>query len=207
MLYRLASVTGRKSATSGVEASSVVATGSASDAPSTSLRANGLRIGLPACFVYPEEVTMNRPTILFAGFLLAAGPLACAQESQPPSQSPEDALVVQQLVAWTRVQKPQPAPQPLPPRDQPVPQPDQQDRQGKPTEPQTHSEQTPTTQSFTGKILKDGSKYVLKVAANTTYELQDAGEVGQYENQAVKVIGSLDSGTNTIRVIKIELLS
>jgi hypothetical protein len=31
--------------------------------------------------------------------------------------------------------------------------------------------------------------------------------VGKYENQTVKVIGSLDSGSNTIRVVKIELLS
>ena len=151
---------------------------------------------------------MKRTTSLFAGFVLAATPLAFSQEPQAPPQSPEDAFVIQQLVAWTRVQKPQPAPQPLPPRDQPVPEPDQQDQQGKqPAEPQTPSQQTPTTQSFTGKILKDGSKYVLKVAGNTTYELQDAGDVGQYENQTVKVIGSLDSGSNTIRVVKIELLS
>ena len=151
---------------------------------------------------------MKRTTSLFAGLLLVATPLAFSQESQAPPQSPEDAFVIQQLVAWTRVQKPQPAPQPLPPRDQPVPQPDQQDQQGKqPAEPQTPSQQTPTTQSFTGKILKDGSKYVLKVAGNTTYELKDAGDVGQYENQTVKVIGSVASGSNTIRVVKIELLS
>jgi Protein of unknown function (DUF5818) len=153
-----------------------------------------------------EEVHfMKRMTSLFAGFVLAVTPLAFSQEPQAPPQSPEDAFVIQQLVAWTRVQKPQPAPQPLPPRDQPVPQPDQQGKQ--PAEPRTPSEQSPTSQSFTGKILKDGSRYVLKVAGNTAYELQDAGDVGQYENQTVKVIGSLDSGSNTIRVVKIELLS
>lgn len=148
---------------------------------------------------------MNRTTNLFAGFLLAVTPLAFAQEPQTPPQSPEDAFVIQQLVAWTRVQKPQPAPQPLPPRETPVPQPDQQGKQ--PADPQTPPEQTPTTQSFTGKILKDGNKYVLKVSGNTTYELQNAGDVGQYENQTVKVIGSVESGSNTIRVVKIELLS
>jgi uncharacterized protein DUF5818 len=148
---------------------------------------------------------MNRTTSLFAGLLFAATPLASAQEPQAPPQSPEDAFVIQQLVAWTRVQKPQPAPQPLPPRDTPVPQPDQQGKP--PADPQTPSDQTPTAQSFTGKILKDGNKYVLKVAGNTTYELQDAGEVGQYENQTVKVFGSVDGGSNTIRVVKIELLS
>ena len=148
---------------------------------------------------------MNRTTSLFAGLLLAATPLGFAQEPQTPPRSPEDAFVIQQLVAWTRVQKPQPAPQPLPPRDTPAPQPDQQGKQ--PADPQTPSDQTPTAQSFTGKILKDGNRYVLKVAGNTTYELQNAGDVGQYENQTVKVFGSVDSGSNTIRVVKIELLS
>jgi len=106
------------------------------------------------------------------------------------------------------MQKPQPAPQPLPPRETPVPQPDQQDQQGKqPAEPHTPPQQTPITQSFTGKIVKDGSKYVLKVASNTTYELQEQGDVKQYENQTVTVIGTLDTGSNTIRVVKIELLS
>lgn len=151
---------------------------------------------------------MNRTTNLFAGFLLAVAPLAFAQQPQPAPQVPEDAFVTQHLVSWTRFQKPQPAPQPLPPRDTPVPQPDQQDKQGnQPADPQGPSQQTPTTQSFTGRILKNGSKYVLKVASNTTYELQGEGDVGQYENQTVKVIGSLDTGSNTIRVVKIELLS
>jgi hypothetical protein len=55
--------------------------------------------------------------------------------------------------------------------------------------------------------VKDGAKYVLKVASNTTYQLDDQGDIRQYENQTVKVVGSLDAGSNTIRVVKIELLS
>jgi hypothetical protein len=98
----------------------------------------------------------------------------------------------------------------MPPQDTPVPQPDQQGNQ--PADPQTPSQTTPRTQAFTGKILKDGNKYVLKVASNTTYELQDQGDLRPaglqpYENQTVRVIGSLDTGSNTIRVVKIELLS
>ena len=81
-------------------------------------------------------------------------------------------------------------------------QPDQQPSQ--PGDPQ--HQQTPT-QSFTGKIIKDGGKYVLKVAGNTTYQLSEQGDVREYENQEVKVIGSLDKASNTIRVVKIELLS
>ena len=148
---------------------------------------------------------MHRTTTVFAGFFLALTPFAFGQESQQAPQTPEDAFVMQQPVAWTRMQKPQPAPQPLPPQDTTVPEPDQQGKQ--PADPQTPSQQTPVTQSFTGKIVKDGDKYVLKVASNTSYELQDQGDVKQYENQNVRVTGKLDSVTNTILVAKIELLS
>jgi len=148
---------------------------------------------------------MNRTTNCFAGFLLAIAPLAFGQEPQLTQQFPEDALATRQLVAWSRLQKPQPAPQPLPPRDTPLPQPDPQDQQGKqPADPQ--NQQTPT-QSFTGRIVKDGGRYVLKVSTNSTYQLDSQGDVKQYENQDVKVIGNLDSTSNTIRVVKIELLS
>jgi hypothetical protein len=151
---------------------------------------------------------MDRTTNLLAGLLLAMAPLAFGQESQSAPQTPEDAFTMQRPVAWTRMQKPQPAPQPLPPQDSTAPEPDQQDQQGKqPADPQATSPQTPVNQSFTGKIVKDGDKYVLKVASNTSYELQDQGDVKQYENQNVRVTGKLDKGTNTIFVAKIELLS
>ena len=148
---------------------------------------------------------MNRMTISYASVLLLMAPLAFGQEPQVKPQFPEDALQSQQLVAWSRLQKPQPAPQPLPPRDTPLPQPDPQDQPGKqPANPQ--NQQTPT-QSFTGKIVKNGGSYVLKVASNATYQLDSQGDMGQYEDQDVKVIGKLDTASNTIRVVKIELLS
>ena len=149
---------------------------------------------------------MNRKTMCFAAVLLAVAPFALAQEPQlAKPQVPEDALAVQQLIAWSRLQKPQPAPQPLPPPDTKIPQPEPQDQQSKqPADPQ--NQQTPT-QSFTGKIVKDGAKYVLKVASNTSYQLDVQSDVKQYENQDVKIIGTLDSTSNTIRVVKIELLS
>jgi outer membrane biosynthesis protein TonB len=141
---------------------------------------------------------MNRTTTCFAGLLLAVTPLAFGQEPQLTTpQVPEDALATRQLIAWSRLQKPQPAPQPLPPRDTPIPQPDQQDQPDqqakRPADPE--NQQVPV-QSFTGKV-----------ASNSTYQLDAQGDVKQYENQDVKVIGNLDSSSNTIRVVKIELLS
>jgi len=151
---------------------------------------------------------MNRTTnwcAAFAAFLVAITPLALGQEPGFTSRFPEDALATQQLVAWSRLQKPQPAPQPLPPRDTPVPEPDGQGQQAKPqSDPQTQPAQT---QSFTGKIVKDGGKYVLKVASNNTYQLDEHSGVKQYEGQEVRVVGNLDKDSNTIRVVKIELLS
>jgi hypothetical protein len=45
------------------------------------------------------------------------------------------------------------------------------------------------------------------VASNMTYQLDEQTNVKQYVNQDVKVIGKLDTETNSIRVVKIELLS
>jgi hypothetical protein len=148
---------------------------------------------------------MNRTTNWLPGILLALTPFAVGQQPQFASQLPEEALASQQLIAWSWLQKPQPAPQPLPPRDTPIPQPDPQGQQAQPpVNPQ--NQQTPT-QSFTGKIVKDGEKYVLKVTSSAAYLLDEQGTLKQYENQNVKVIGSLDPGSNTIHIVKIELLS
>jgi len=151
---------------------------------------------------------MNRMAKWCAGVVLATAPLVFGQDPQLSPQFPEDALASHQLVAWSRLQKPQPTPQPLPPRDTPLPQPDQQAQQTQQTNPPANPDGQPSaTQTFTGKIIEDGGKYVLKVASNMTYQLDEQTNVKQYVNQDVKVIGKLDKETNSIRVVKIELLS
>jgi Protein of unknown function (DUF5818) len=150
---------------------------------------------------------MNRMTNWCIGLCLLSALLAVGQQTQLQPRFPEDALASQQLIAWSRLQKPQPAPQPLPPREMPVPQPDSQSQPPARGSENPQAQQQVPTQSFTGKILKDGGKYVLKVSSNTTYQLSEQGDVKQYENQNVKVIGYLDTDSNTIRVVKIELLS
>jgi hypothetical protein len=62
-----------------------------------------------------------------------------------------------------------------------------------------------SSQTFNGKISKSGGKYVLKdTATQTTYTLDDQDRAKQYEGKTVKVTGSLDSSSNTIRVASIE---
>lgn len=147
---------------------------------------------------------MTRTTILFAMLALAVTPWVAAQQTQPNPQVPEDAFTARQLIAWSGLQKPQPSPQPLPPRDTPVPQPDQSsDQQANP--PGDHGGQTPA-ESFTGKIVKSGDRYCLR-SGSQTYQLSEQAGMQKYESESVRVTGNLDSSTGTIRVLKIELIS
>ena len=146
---------------------------------------------------------------MFAGIVLALTPFALGQEleNQASPRFPADALGSQQLIAWSSQQKPQPAPQPLPPPDKGIPQPDPPAAQ--PANPPAQ-QQTPSqaqNQTFMGKIVKDGDKYVLKGAGGTTYQLGEQSGVKQYEGKDVKITGTLDPDNNTIRIVKIELLS
>jgi|SRR5579872_3405703 len=146
---------------------------------------------------------MNRTTTMLAALIFAVTPWALAQ--QPSPEVPEDAFTTRQLIAWSGLQKPQPTPQPLPPRDTPVPQPDQPtDQQTKPPADQ-NTEQRPT-ESFTGKIVKEGDRYCLR-SGSKTYQLSEQDGLQKFENQPVRVVGSLDSTTDTIRVLKIDLIS
>ena len=154
---------------------------------------------------------MGRLTNLIVAFFFAVAPCALAQQPSPNPQTPEDAFQTRELIAWSSLQKPQPAPQPLPPpgpppRDTPSPQPGEQPDQQAKAPGNSQTEPSPAD-SFTGKIVKDGAEYVLRAAGNTTYHLDEQSELQRFENQNVRVTGRLETGSNTIHVVKIELLS
>ena len=145
-------------------------------------------------------------TSLFAVllFLFVTIPLALAQDlrSQPSPVLPSD-ILGPQLIAWSQLQKPQPVPQPLP--DRPMqPQPDQQPAQS--ANPPAPS-QPPAAQTFTGTIVKDGLRYVLKVSSNTVYQLDDQERAKQYEGKQVKIAATLDATGNSLHITSIELVS
>ncbi len=148
---------------------------------------------------------MKRKTTIIGGIVLSvAAPIVFAQDQSRPSV-PEDLLAAaSDLIAWSYMQKPKPVPEPLPPPDKGVPQPDPQTQQ--PPAPQAPSQEV-TSQTFTGKIVKAGGSYVLKVSNTTTYQLDQQRGAEQYEGKDVKVVGTLDEAANTIHVTKIELLS
>jgi hypothetical protein len=149
---------------------------------------------------------MYRWTSLLAGLIFATVSFASAQQQTDNPQTPEDAFETRQLIAWSSLQKPQPAPQPLPPRDTPIPQPDQApDQQAKPPA-DGNAEQSPA-ESFTGKIVKDGAEYVLRAASNINYRLDQQEDLQRFEDKNVRVTGKLEPGTKRIHVVKVELLS
>jgi hypothetical protein len=67
--------------------------------------------------------------------------------------------------------------------------------------------QPPAAQTFTGTIVKDGTRYVLKVSSNSVYQLDDQERAKQYEGKQVKIAGTLDAIGNSLHITSIELVS
>jgi Protein of unknown function (DUF5818) len=60
---------------------------------------------------------------------------------------------------------------------------------------------------FTGTIVKDRGKYVLKVASGTAYQLDDQQKARQYDGKEVKLVGTQDENQRSVNVVSIELIS
>jgi hypothetical protein len=104
------------------------------------------------------------------------------------------------LVAWTQSQKPDPVPSP-----KPVPLPDQQPEQRPaPEQPPSASpdegHKETAAQTFTGTVLKQAKKYVLKTPEMSTYDLDDQDKARQFEGKKVQVLGTLDASSKLIHV-------
>jgi hypothetical protein len=62
-----------------------------------------------------------------------------------------------------------------------------------------------SVKTFSGKIMKSGDKLVLMdTASKTTYQLDDQQKAQDFLNKTVKVTGTLEASTGTIRVTAIE---
>jgi hypothetical protein len=71
---------------------------------------------------------------------------------------------------------------------------------------QTSKPQDP--KAFTGMIVKDGSKLVLKdMSSNTAYKVDDEKKVKDFVGKMVKITGTLDQSSNVIKVESIEIVS
>ena len=143
---------------------------------------------------------MKRATSLLAASVLSIVPFTLAQDLQnQPTPPLTSDILGPELIVWSQFQKPQPVPQPLP--DPP------EQQQGKSSPTPNPSDKQPDVQTFTGRITMDGGKYVLKMANDNTYQLDDQEKAKQYENKDVKLVGTVDENNHSVRIISIQLIS
>jgi Protein of unknown function (DUF5818) len=68
--------------------------------------------------------------------------------------------------------------------------------------------QTPSAQAFTGRIMKEDGKVVLKdPVTKTSYQIDDTTKVKPFMGKQVKVTGKLDMNSNTLHIETIAPLS
>jgi hypothetical protein len=66
------------------------------------------------------------------------------------------------------------------------------------------SRQQRSAQSFEGKIMRSGDKLVLQEnASKTAYQLDDQDKAKRFEGKDVKVMATVDAGTNSLHVVDI----
>jgi pyruvate/2-oxoglutarate dehydrogenase complex dihydrolipoamide acyltransferase (E2) component len=131
--------------------------------------------------------------------VIGLGGSANAQE--PNSQEPAATAPPQQAPAETP-QEPTARPQQEP--NEPAANP----RQNEPQMPAAGPDATKDAQAFTGRIVKENGKVVLKdPVTKTSYQMDDTSKAKQFMGKQVKVTGKLDMNTNTIHVENIEPIS
>lgn len=128
--------------------------------------------------------------------VLAFCPLVISQEASSPRPGPAlpPETLGPPLIAWSQLQKPHPV---------------QQEQASRTDAGATQDSQTEpsTAQPIMGTIVKNGSRYVLKVSESAIYEIDNQDKARLYVGKRVEVTGNIDTKTNTIHVTKIEMLS
>lgn len=150
---------------------------------------------------------MKRATDSLAAFafLLATAPLLFSQGVRNnPSPAVPSGILGPQLIAWSQIQQPQPVTEGSSQVNRPLQ--DQQSGQAQNSDTQQTPRQAPTAQSFMGTIVKNGDRYILKVASNA-YQLDDQEWARKYEGKQVKVEGNLGTDGNSLHILGIELIS
>ena len=144
---------------------------------------------------------------LILGVLVLVGGSAKAQE--PNSQDPAATAPPQQQSPSSA--QPTPAETPQEPTARPQQEPNEpaaNPRQNEPQMPAAGPDATKDAQAFTGRIVKENGKVVLKdPVTKTSYQIDDVSKAKQFMGKQVKVTGNLDMNTNTIHVDSIEPLS
>jgi DNA polymerase III gamma/tau subunit len=124
-------------------------------------------------------------------------------DQQAPSANPSDQTPSASSPSTSSPQEPTARPQQEP--NEPA----ANQQQNEPNMPAAGSEaQTQDAKAFSGRIMKENGKVVLKdPVTKTSYQLDDASKVKAYMGKQVKVTGKLDVSSNTIRIDSVEPLS
>jgi hypothetical protein len=125
------------------------------------------------------------------GFVTAACSIVNAQSGQ--TISPPSEALGPRLILWSQAEKPQPIPLPLP-------------KSATPKSKETKRPSSTAMRTFSGTIVKDGSRYVLRTPNSGVYQLDDQGKSSQYANHEVRLLGTLDEETRTVVMANIESL-
>lgn len=132
-----------------------------------------------------------------------------AQDIAPSDPAVPSQVVGPQLIAWSQLQAPQPlsdfaSPYSASPSST---QADQPTGQKADLHEQDSQSQESSAQVFTGTIVKDESRYVLKAADGASYQIAEQEKARRYEGKQVKITGSIDAHGTTLHISRIELLS
>lgn len=81
------------------------------------------------------------------------------------------------------------------------------EQQQQQAEPGAGQQQQQQDMSVTGKIMKSGNDLVLKDSSTgNSYKIENADQVKQYVGKDVRVVGSVDTSANTIRIARIGVM-
>ena len=149
---------------------------------------------------------------LAAGLTLGLAILNSAANAQEPNaQEPAATTPPQQQSPATATQDPTPATtqEPTAPPQQDQHEPPATTQQNEPQMPAAGTDaQTQDAKSFSGRIMKENGKIVLKdPVTKTSYQIDDVSKVRPFMGKQVKVTGKLDMNSNTIRVESVEPIS
>jgi cytoskeletal protein RodZ len=134
--------------------------------------------------------------------------MALAQSSQaqePSSQAPATTTPPDQQSPSAQDQQTPPATPPDSTHDSPS----AQQQQNEPQMPAAGADaQTQEAQAFTGRIMKENGKVVLKdPVTKNSYQVDDVSKANPFIGKQVKVTGKLDINSNTITIATIEPIS
>ena len=124
---------------------------------------------------------------------------------QPSSQDPAATAPPQQQSASASSSPQEPTARPQQEPNEPAANPSQNE----PQMPAAGTDaQTQDAKAFTGRIVKENGKVILKdPVTKTSYQIDDVSKVRPYMGKEVKVTGRLDMNSNTIHIESIAPLS